>query len=103
MIKINKDEESLKQAQEGLIRKGLIRVEEDTIQTDVTFEDSREIVRNILFLKQKKMDAAFENLAFLALCLLNKFVDLSKDELLYLCSMALTNTVKWTDYLNKVS
>lgn len=94
-------EESLKQAEESLIRKGLIRLEEGSILIDVTFEDSKEIVKNFLYLKHNQMDAAFENLAFIALALLNKLLDLSEDELLYVVSMALTNTIKWIDFLKR--
>ena len=98
-----KYEAGLKQAREGLIRKGLMRNDEDgNALIDVAFEDNRVIIRTFLLLKEKKMDAAFENLAFIALALLNKLTELTEDETHLLFSMALANTEKWMDYLKRI-
>jgi len=96
-------EEALKRAREGLMKKGLIQYNKDgDIAADVTLEDNEVIIKTLLLLKEKKMDVAFENLAFIALALLNKFTDLTEDEIHYLFSMALAGTEKWMEYLKRI-
>ena len=95
-------EESRKQAEEGLIRKGLLRIKDDMVTVDVELADCNKIIERFIYLKESDRKDAIMNLAFYSLALLNKFVDLTENELMYLVSIALAKGNSFTLFLKKL-